>query len=575
MHKVLWRLLLISPAILISVLGVSMATIAEESPKKLQILNSQIKSENSEIEPAVIEEMPASKKPLNIDSPQIETAETAVENQEMEQVTSVSQLSDVQPTDWAFQALQNLVERYGCIAGYPDGTFRGNRAITRYEFAAGLNACLEAITQLIQPGGDFVTQEDLAILNRLLTEFQGELATLRGRIDALEARTSELEANQFSTTTKLVGEVVFAASDIIGEIDTGRNAVPTLSERVRLNFITSFTGKDSLLVRLYASNSPNLGAAAGTNMARLHPDRGNGNNFDIDLGWYNFPLGDKGNVLIEFAGGKLDDFAPSLNALDYGGAALGTISQFGQRNPIYRLSGAGVGAGATYNFSKRLGVSLGYLAGNYLSGGDPSPKRGFFNGTFGAIAQLTVQPTENIGLGLTYVRSYFTGEDVANNNVSTAGGVGSSLAEKPFGDVATSLDSYGVEATWRLSPRLVLGGWVGWTEATAQNNAFSNGVRVANRGDEATILNWALTLAFPDLGKEGSLGGIVVGMPPKITNSDVAEDRDSSLHLEAFYRYQITDNIGITPGLMVILDPEHNNENKTMYVGTLRTTFTF
>jgi len=50
----------------------------------------------------------------------------------LEQVTSVSQLSDVQPTDWAFQALQSLVERYGCIAGYPDGTYRGNRALTRY-----------------------------------------------------------------------------------------------------------------------------------------------------------------------------------------------------------------------------------------------------------------------------------------------------------------------------------------------------------------------------------------------------------------------------------------------------------
>lgn len=62
-------------------------------------------------------------------------------------VTSVSQLSDVKPTDWAFQALQSLVERYGCIAGYPDKTFRGNRAITRYEFAAGLNACMDRINR--------------------------------------------------------------------------------------------------------------------------------------------------------------------------------------------------------------------------------------------------------------------------------------------------------------------------------------------------------------------------------------------------------------------------------------------
>ncbi|MEH2267919.1 MAG: S-layer homology domain-containing protein, partial [Nostoc sp.] len=48
-------------------------------------------------------------------------------NSVMSQVTSVSQLSDVQPTDWAFQALQSLVERYGCIAGYPNGSFQGNR----------------------------------------------------------------------------------------------------------------------------------------------------------------------------------------------------------------------------------------------------------------------------------------------------------------------------------------------------------------------------------------------------------------------------------------------------------------
>lgn len=61
------------------------------------------------------------------------------------QVTSVSQLTDVKPTDWAFQALQSLVERYGCIVGYPNKTYRGNRALSRYEFAAGLNACLDKI----------------------------------------------------------------------------------------------------------------------------------------------------------------------------------------------------------------------------------------------------------------------------------------------------------------------------------------------------------------------------------------------------------------------------------------------
>ncbi|AFY79349.1 putative S-layer protein [Pleurocapsa sp. PCC 7327] len=61
------------------------------------------------------------------------------------QVTSIAQFSDVAPGEWAFEALQNLVEEYGCVVGYPDRTYRGNRPLTRYEFAAGMNACLQAV----------------------------------------------------------------------------------------------------------------------------------------------------------------------------------------------------------------------------------------------------------------------------------------------------------------------------------------------------------------------------------------------------------------------------------------------
>ena len=75
-------------------------------------------------------------------------AATATGNS-LDQVTSVSQFADVVPTDWAYQALANLVETYGCVAGYPNGSFRGNRAMTRYEAAALLNACLERITDCL------------------------------------------------------------------------------------------------------------------------------------------------------------------------------------------------------------------------------------------------------------------------------------------------------------------------------------------------------------------------------------------------------------------------------------------
>ncbi|MDE5095026.1 MAG: iron uptake porin, partial [Trichodesmium sp. St11_bin5] len=165
------------------------------------------------------------------------------------QVTSVSQLSDVQPTDWAFQALQSLVERYGCIVGYPDGTYRGNRALTRFEFAAGVNACLDRVMELLQAAiEDTVSREDLAILQRLQEEFSAELAILRGRVDALEARAAELEANQFSTTTKLRGEVIFALVDNFEDQgkygafgDTIQDEDQTVFQyRVRLNFNTSF-----------------------------------------------------------------------------------------------------------------------------------------------------------------------------------------------------------------------------------------------------------------------------------------------------------------------------------------------
>ncbi|MEG4092671.1 iron uptake porin, partial [Microcoleus sp. Pol12B4] len=213
------------------------------------------------------------------------TADDLSIQEDAAQVTSVSQLSDVRPTDWAFQALQSLVERYGCIAGYPDGTFRGNRAMTRYEFAAGLNACLDQITkQLGGSTGNLVKREDLLALQRLQEEFAAELATLRGRVDALEARTAELEANQFSTTTKLNGFAwfnltgAFASKRVRVEATNG-NAAPldrvagrdpvtnrpivqrvdddpeiTFSQLVWLTLTTSFTGKDELITQLAVGN---------------------------------------------------------------------------------------------------------------------------------------------------------------------------------------------------------------------------------------------------------------------------------------------------------------------------------
>ena len=209
--------------------------IANESQKNLSSVNQQQKNQDLGVDSAV-----------NFWQPIIpQAASSSPSSYKLAQVTSVSQLSDVQPTDWAFQALQSLVERYGCIAGYPNQTYRGNRAMTRYEFAAGLNACLDRINELIATAtGDLVKKEDLATLQKLQEEFAAELATLRGRVDAVEARTAELEANQFSTTTKLNGEVIIAGVGASGGAPNDSDPNIILVKRVRLNLTTSFTGKD-------------------------------------------------------------------------------------------------------------------------------------------------------------------------------------------------------------------------------------------------------------------------------------------------------------------------------------------
>jgi hypothetical protein len=173
----------------------------------------------------------------------------------LDQVTSVSQLSDVKPTDWAFQALQSLVERYGCIVGYPDRTYRGNRALTRYEFAAGLNACMDRVNELIAAAtSELAKKEDLATLQKLQEEFAAELDTLRGRVDSLEGKVATLEKQQFSTTTKLKGEAIFSLAGAYGGAPTGRDANWAFNDRIRLNLNTSFTGKDLLITGLQAYN---------------------------------------------------------------------------------------------------------------------------------------------------------------------------------------------------------------------------------------------------------------------------------------------------------------------------------
>ncbi|NMG07064.1 iron uptake porin [Brasilonema sp. UFV-L1] len=508
------------------------------------------------------------------------------------QVTSVSQFSDVQPTDWAFQALQSLVERYGCIAGYPNGTYRGNRALTRYEFAAGLNACLDRVNELIATAtADLVRKEDLTTLQRLQEEFSAELATLRGRVDALEARTAELEANQFSTTTKLVGEAIFNVSGAFGD----EKAVPSgaarnnsdvednivFSDRVRLNLNTSFFGSDQLQTRLQARNTfqndggstsstnprPNV---TGTSMTRLGFDGNNNNDIEIDKLNYAFNLGSAARVKIDAFGGELYENINTFNP-DFASSGRGAISRYGRFSPIYRQGNGGSGATLTLNPKGPITVSAAYLAAR---ANNPNDGSGLFDGSYAAVGQISFQPTQAFNVGLTYARTYQNRGEGNVGSINLFDSTGSQYANNPFNDAALTADNYGVQASLRLGPKVTLGGWYGYSEAEA--------VSGTREGDNAYFEYWAATVSFKDFGRQGSVLGFVFGQPPKATGNEFVQtngvrrqDRDTSYHLEALYRLQLTDNIAVTPGVLVIFNPEHNDRNDTVYVGTLRTTFTF
>ena len=107
--------------------------------------------------------------PINQTLAQIE--QYNLQNQQdldLKPLTNVNDLRDVQPTDWAYEALKKLVNRLRCFAGYEDNSFRGDRNISRYEFAAALNACLQKMeTITFEKLSEYFTEESLAELKNL------------------------------------------------------------------------------------------------------------------------------------------------------------------------------------------------------------------------------------------------------------------------------------------------------------------------------------------------------------------------------------------------------------------------
>ncbi|MBD2693371.1 iron uptake porin [Anabaena catenula] len=476
------------------------------------------------------------------------------------QINSVSQLSNISADSWKFKTLQSLAQKFNCVNGLSKNNDLTNKQLTRYQFAVKLNTCIASISQLIiNNDSAAIDQETFITIQRLQREFSPELNIFETRVSLLETNVNKLESQQFSPHVELEGEVIFAVTGVAGKQKAGTTNKPindnlVLSNRVRLTLESSFTGKDKLQVRLQGSNTPELEDVTGTKMANLGFDGDDENEVELDEIEYRFGLGKQTRMTLYGLGGGLGDLVPSINPL-FSGSGDGSISTFGRENPI-RRQGGGVGVGISHNLNNAVNFSLGYIASNAADS-----NKGIFASPNGVISQLTLEATKTTALSFTYVYSH--------NNLNT--GTGSELTSDPFNDQANSItaNSFGAEAAWQINPTISLGGRVGFINAETEDLPTD-----AN----ATISTWAVLLTLKDIGKEGSFAGFVFGQPPKVTHNSFGkafEDKDTSLHLEAFYHFSITDNLAITPGLFVIISPEHDNSNDTIYVGTVRTTFTF
>ena len=456
-----------------------------------------------------------------------------------EQVTSVSQFSDVKPTDWAYQALSNLVERYGCVAGYPNGTFAGGQSMTRYEAAALLNACLDRVTE--------VTDE----LKRLANEFSAELAVLRGRVSSLETKVGQLEATQFSTTTKLKGEANFVLGGVPGaKTVAGANVGNTaFNYDLRLNFDTSFTGKDLLRTRLRSGNFSAQPFGSSSSILKLDKAETYENQVVLDRLYYSFPALAKGVTLT--AGPLVRNTEMTWIPSVYRSEILDFFANAGAPGVYNKATGAGFGAQYV-----QPGKKGGFVAGlNYVAQNGNDSSTGVFNetGALNALAQVGYRAPQ---FGAAFGYRYGT-QGTRVRNYNGVNGNGGTLAANQTSN-GYALNAYWQPKTSGIVPSISAG--YGWN--TVSGPATPNAATASQ--------TWFAGAQWSDVFAKGNAAGIAVGQPG---NAEGLSEKAQML--EIFYRYKVSDNISVTPALLYVTNNQGFKNASDNWGGVIQTKFTF
>jgi Carbohydrate-selective porin, OprB family len=461
----------------------------------------------------------------------------------------------VKPGDWQYIALQNFAAKYGCNPNL------NNQPISQIEFARGVNTCLTKVEPMLaqQPGS--VTQADLEVLKRLTQEYRAQLTEIDSRLTGVDKKVTKLQANQFSTTTKLKGEAVF---NVTGILSGGDKSNVVFGDRVRLLFQSSFTGKDILWTRLATGNQPSLGgnfksqSTVGGQVIETDPTGFNASNrFGLDWLAYQFPVGNT-NVYVAAFNAIQVDYAPSYgsNFDDFSGAS-GALSAFAESSPIYKIGG-GSGAGATIPIADTglTSVSLGYFAFGANSPTNTPPVSGGLFGTDNSLfGQLNFKLSPQLEAGVTYINSSHNGSIFNGTGVIVGTPLANNLALTSPGG-RTTADSYGLEFAYKASDKLAFNGFAMTT------NARRGGVT-------DNIWSYGGGISLPDVDGKGSLAGLFVGAEPYVGGVG-----STPLHFEGFYKYKFSDNISITPGLIYLTAPDQVTNNGAL-IGVVRTTFLF
>ena len=458
----------------------------------------------------------------------------------LDQVTSVTQFSDVRSTDWAYQALENLVQRYGCVAGYPNGTYKGGQAMTRYEAAALLNACLDRVTE--------TTDE----LQRLLKEFKAELTVLTARVDGLDAKVGQLEATQFSTTTKLKGEATFVLGGVPGlETNKGTDVGNTaFNYDLRLNFDTSFTGKDLLRTRLRSGNFNSDPFGSSSSLFKLDKAESTDNSVTIDRLYYQFPVS---KSVILTAGPLVRNTEMAWIPSAYKSEILDFFAVSGAPGVYNKATGAGFGAQWKQPTKKGQGgfvTNLNYVAQN----GDDS-ETGVFDsdGALNFLAQVGYRaPQWGIAAGYRYGT-----EGTRPRTYNGLLGANGALA------AGQESNSVAVNAYWQPQQS-------GWVPSISAGYGYNGVSGTVGKTDATDSDSWMVGLQWSDVFIDGNSAGIAVGQTPSAETASVSD----ATMLEFFYKFQVTDNISITPALFYV-DNNQRYQDSNKWGGVVSTKFVF